>query len=69
MTWSWLSFLVGAPVWGSLGMLAFALILAGIDADRARYGRLVDSTERKRSDPEDPDVRALDEYRRTSRGA
>lgn len=28
MTWSWFSFLMGAPVWGSLGALMFGVAMA-----------------------------------------
>ena len=64
MTWNWFPFLVGAPIWASLGVALFAATLAA--AGRARGGStpLEERIERTRRAAEDPSVVSLSEYRR-----
>lgn len=64
MTWHWLSFFVGAPIWGSLGMAFFAALMAAIDAPDSEQDRLLDRIEQDRRDACTPGIASLSEYRR-----
>ena len=48
MTWHWFSFMVGAPIWGSIAVALFAALLAASDRSQRRL---------------EPGVTSLSEYR------
>ena len=51
MTWHWFSFMVGAPIWGSIGIALFAALLAASNRSKQTQITL------------DPGVTSLSEYR------
>ena len=63
MTWDWFPFLVGAPVWASVGIILFAS-LAAASARSARRSKRLDAVaaHRRRID-DDPEVVSLTAYR------
>ena len=63
MTWDWYSFLAGAPLWGSVGIVLFATLLGGGRRMRRSSEPLYARIARHRRDLEDPDVVSLSNYR------
>ena len=62
MTWSWISFLIGAPLWGSVAVVIFAAatrVRVGRVRARPSIARAVDTRESR------SDVVSLAEYRRS----
>ena len=51
MTWHWFSFMVGAPIWGSISIALFAALLAANNRSQRAQSRL------------EPGVTSLSEYR------
>ena len=51
MTWHWFSFMVGAPIWGSIAVALFAALLAASNRSQRAQSRL------------DPGITSLSEYR------
>lgn len=61
MTWHWFPFLVGAPIWASIGIALFAALLASNNERRA--GHLLRS-HLEGAEEEGARVISLDEFRR-----
>lgn len=63
MTWHWFPFLVGAPVWASVGIVLFASLMRdGAHVER-RSEDLGARIARHRRDAEDPSITSLSAYR------
>ena len=61
-TWAWFPFLVGAPIWASLGIVLFAALVWESDRTRS-VESLSDRVDRHRLDSDDPAVVCLRAYR------
>ena len=63
MTWHWLSFLSGAPFWGSISVAIFAALARRRDANEGRARTLEARIVHSRRAAEHPEVISLGEYR------